>query len=429
MKLEKLLRDVPVLECHEDLETDITSIAYDSRKVRPGGLFVAVSGLTADGNRFIPMALEKGARAVVTAVKPKEDIPYVLVENERLALAKMACNFYGRPAEAMHIIGVTGTNGKTSVTLLLKSLLERTLGVKVGLVGTMGNLIGDEPIPSERTTPESLELQELFARMRDAGCSYVIMEVSSHAIALDRIGGIHYEAAAFTNLTEDHLDFHKTMDDYCDAKAELFRRCSKAVVNVDDPYAPRMLAAAACRGLENDCTRNISDKSTFEIVFLKGIFSGLGSFLIALCIGEPFPGLHTAAAALLLGFVAYGLSIFCYVRSQNTLGAAKTSAYYAIAPFIGTALSCIIWHDALTVQYFLALAVMLLGSVLVVLDTLQTEHTHSHTHTFTHTHDGVTHTHTITHSHPHLHGMHGESHQHRHTMHTLLRSHNSLQHR
>ena len=190
-----------------------------------------------------------------------------------------------------------------------------------------------------------------------------------------------------------------------------------------------VLAAAACWGLENNCTRNISDKSTFEIVFLKGIFSGLGSFLIALCIGEPFPGLHAAAAALLLGFVAYGLSIFCYVRSQNTLGAAKTSAYYAIAPFIGTALSCIIWHDALTVQYFLALAVMLLGSVLVVLDTLQTEHTHSHTHTFTHTHDGVTHTHTITHSHPHFHGMHGESHQHRHTMHTLLRSHNSLQHR
>ena len=193
--------------------------------------------------------------------------------------------------------------------------------------------------------------------------------------------------------------------------------------------APLVLAAAACWGLENNCTRNISDKSTFEIVFLKGIFSGLGSFLIALCIGEPFPGLHTAAAALLLGFVAYGLSIFCYVRSQNTLGAAKTSAYYAIAPFIGTALSCIIWHDALTVQYFLALAVMLLGSVLVVLDTLQMEHTHSHTHTFTHTHDGVTHTHTITHSHPHFHGMHGESHQHRHTMHTLLRSHNSLQHR
>ena len=132
-----------------------------------------------------------------------------------------------------------------------------------------------------------------------------------------------------------------------------------------------VLAAAACWGLENNCTRNISDKSTFEIVFLKGIFSGLGSCIIALCIGEPPPKLGAVAAALLLGFVAYGLSIFCYVRAQNALGAAKTSAYYAVAPFIGTALSCIIWRDALSVQYFLALAVMLAGSVLVVLDTLQ----------------------------------------------------------
>ena len=122
-----------------------------------------------------------------------------------------------------------------------------------------------------------------------------------------------------------------------------------------------VLAAAACWGLENNCTRNISDKSTFEIVFLKGIFSGLGSCIIALCIGEPLPKLGAVAAALLLGFVAYGLSIFCYVRAQNALGAAKTSAYYAVAPFIGTALSCIIWRDALSVQYFLALAVMIFG--------------------------------------------------------------------
>lgn len=189
-----------------------------------------------------------------------------------------------------------------------------------------------------------------------------------------------------------------------------------------------VLAAAACWGLENNCTRNISDKSTFEIVFLKGIFSGLGSFLIALCIGEPLPKLGAAAAALLLGFVAYGLSIFCYVRAQNALGAAKTSAYYAVAPFIGTALSCIIWHDALTIQYFLALAVMLAGSVLVVLDTLQTEHSHTHTHTFTHTHDGVTHTHTITHSHAHVHGADAAAHNHHHRMHTLLKQHEPIHH-
>lgn len=189
-----------------------------------------------------------------------------------------------------------------------------------------------------------------------------------------------------------------------------------------------VLAAAACWGLENNCTRNISDKSTFEIVFLKGIFSGLGSCIIALCIGEPLPKLGAVAAALLLGFVAYGLSIFCYVRAQNALGAAKTSAYYAVAPFIGTALSCIIWRDALSVQYFLALAVMLAGSVLVVLDTLQAEHTHPHTHTFTHTHDGVTHTHTITHSHAHVHGRSETEHSHHHRMHTLLKQHEQAHH-
>ena len=249
MKLEALLRDVPVLELHAEKNREITSIAYDSRKVQEGGLFAAISGFAADGNRFIPMAMEKGARVVVTATKPQEDIPYVLVKNDRLALAMMACNFYGRPAESMRVIGVTGTNGKTSVTLLLKSVLENVLGAKVGLVGTMGNLIGDEAIPSERTTPESLELQELFARMRDAGCSYVIMEVSSHAIALDRIGGIHYDAAAFTNLTEDHLDFHKTMEAYRDTKAELFSRCDKAVINIDDPYGPYMLEKAQCEVL------------------------------------------------------------------------------------------------------------------------------------------------------------------------------------
>ena len=249
MKLETLLRDVPILECHAEESMDITSIAYDSRKVQAGGLFAAISGFAADGNRFIPMAMEKGARVVVTATRPKEDIPYVLVENDRLALAKLACNFYGRPAESMRVIGVTGTNGKTSVTLLLKSVLEKVLGAKVGLVGTMGNLIGHEAIPSERTTPESLELQALFARMRDAGCGYVIMEVSSHAIALDRIGGIHYDAAAFTNLTEDHLDFHKTMEAYRDTKAELFSRCEKAVINIEDPYGPYMLEKARCKTL------------------------------------------------------------------------------------------------------------------------------------------------------------------------------------
>ena len=246
MKLKELLKDIPVLECTADPELDIQEIYYDSRKVTEGSLFVAISGFASDGNRFIPMAMSKGAAAVVTARKPEQEVPYVLVESDRLALALLGCNFYGHPAKSMTMIGVTGTNGKTSVTLLLKQVLEKCLGAKVGLIGTMENQIGSESIPTERTTPESFELQGLFARMRDAECSHVVMEVSSHAVTLERIGGTHFDVAAFTNLTEDHLDFHKTMDAYCDAKAELFRRCDRAVVNADDSYSERILAAAAC---------------------------------------------------------------------------------------------------------------------------------------------------------------------------------------
>ena len=246
MKLKELLQGIHVLESNVDFEMNIDAVAYDSRKVTEGSLFVAITGFASDGNRFIPMALEKGAAVVVTAKKPAQDVPYVLVESDRYALAMIGTNFYGHPAKSMTMIGVTGTNGKTAVTLLLKHVLEKTLGAKVGLIGTMENLVGDEVIPTERTTPESFELQGLFARMRDAGCTHVVMEVSSHALTLDRVGGVHFNVAAFTNLTEDHLDFHKTMEAYCDAKAELFGRCDRAVINADDPYAPNMMAKASC---------------------------------------------------------------------------------------------------------------------------------------------------------------------------------------
>ena len=244
MKLKDLLRGVCALESNVCPDTMIEAVCYDSRKVTPGSLFVAVTGFAADGNRFIPMALSKGAVAVVTAKKPEADIPYILVESDRLALAQLGANWYGHPAREMTMVGITGTNGKTSVTLLLKHVLEQVKGAKVGLIGTMENLVGDEVIPTDRTTPESFELQGLFRRMADAGCGYCVMEVSSHAITLDRVGGVHYDVAAFTNLSEDHLDFHKTMDAYCDAKAELFSRCGAAVINGDDAYAPRMLAKA-----------------------------------------------------------------------------------------------------------------------------------------------------------------------------------------
>ena len=240
MKLKELLQGIEVLKASANMETEITSVVYDSRKVVPGSLFVAVTGFVTDGNRYIPMALENGAVAVVTAVEPTEDVPYVLVPSDRLALALIGANFYGHPAESMQLIGITGTNGKTSSTLLLKHVLEVTRGAKVGLIGTMDNMIGHQSVPADRTTPESLDLQALFAQMRDAGCTHVIMEVSSHAIALERVGGVRFDVAAFTNLTEDHLDFHKTMENYCDTKAELFARSEKCVANRDDAWFDRM---------------------------------------------------------------------------------------------------------------------------------------------------------------------------------------------
>ena len=256
MKLKDLLSGIHVLETTANPELDITEIFYDSRKVTPGSLFVAITGFAADGNRFIPMAVEKGAAVVVTAKKPELDVPYVLVESDRLALAMLGINYFGAPAKGMTMIGITGTNGKTSSTLLLKQLLEKTQGAKVGLIGTMENLIGDVVIPTERTTPESFELQRLFAQMRDAGCTHVVMEVSSHAIALERVGGVHFQVAAFTNLTEDHLDFHKTMENYCDTKAMLFSRCDKAVLNCDDPWFARMTADCNCDLLTTAVTGN-----------------------------------------------------------------------------------------------------------------------------------------------------------------------------
>ena len=177
-----------------------------------------------------------------------------------------------------------------------------------------------------------------------------------------------------------------------------------------------VLLAATCWGLENNCTRKISSKSTYEIVILKGIFSGLGALIIGLIRREPFPAIGYIAAALLLGFVAYGLSIFLYVRVQSVLGAAKTSAYYAVAPFVGALLSFVILRERLSWLYFAALLVMLGGAALVVVDTLKRNHAHLHVHTFTHTHDGSTHTHTVAHTHDHNHYLSDENHGHYHTI-------------
>ena len=342
MKLKELLNGIPVLEWAADPELEIETVHYDSRKVTPGSLFVAVTGFASDGNRFIPMALGKGAVAVVTAKKPEQDIPYVLVESDRLALALLGCNFYGHPAKAMTMIGVTGTNGKTSTTLLLKQVLEKVLGAKVGLIGTMANMVGDEEIPTERTTPESFDLQALFGRMRSAGCSHVVMEVSSHAITLDRIGGTHFDIAAFTNLTEDHLDFHKTMDAYCDAKADLFRRCDKAVINADDSYSGRILEAAACPVL----TTSVTTETGLYAQNLELLSEGIS--FTAVCGEEtaevrlPIPGKFTVYNALTVLGIAKQLGISLADCAEALKTAQGVKGRVEVVPTPGTPYSVLI---------------------------------------------------------------------------------------
>ena len=247
MKLRELLNGLEFLSSNVDLDLEITDVSYDSRKTKAGDLFVAMIGFATDGHAYIEKAMAAGAAAVLCQNLPEGDVPYVQVADSRRVLAVVGANFYGHPAEAMTMVAVTGTNGKTSSTYLLKYVLEQVAGAKVGLIGTNQNMIGDEVIPTERTTPESFEVQKLFAQMRDAGCTHVVMEVSSHALYLDRVYGVPYAVGIFTNLTQDHLDFHETMEAYCDAKAILFRNCGIGVCNADDPWTERLLADATCK--------------------------------------------------------------------------------------------------------------------------------------------------------------------------------------
>lgn len=263
MKLQELLRGVAVKSSTAADDLEIREVRYDSRAVQAGDLFVAIRGFATDGHQYIGKAIEQGAVAVVCEEAPA-GVPAVVVENARQALAEIAANRFGHPADSMVMMGVTGTNGKTTTTYLVKHMLEDA-GHKVGLIGTNQNLIGDEVIETERTTPESYELHALFARMRDVGCTHVIMEVSSHSLVLDRVHGIRFAVGAFTNLTQDHLDFHKTMEEYRKAKAMLFAISDKGVINLDDDAAQAMLADAKCPCLTFSCEKDAADLTAKNI--------------------------------------------------------------------------------------------------------------------------------------------------------------------
>ena len=240
MNLETILQSVPTLQVAGPLNREITSICYDSRRAQPGSLFVALKGEKVDGSIFISQAVEKGAVAVLSeTIETLSRATVVVVKNTRPALADVAANFYQHPSKAMKIAGVTGTNGKTTTVFLLKHICDRAM-LRCGVIGTVRYEIGDRILPATRTTPESLDVQDLLWQMRSAGCKAAAMEVSSHALDQDRVRNVEFDAAIFTNLTQDHLDYHQSMEAYAEAKARLFsgllaqKKKSTAIFNVDD---------------------------------------------------------------------------------------------------------------------------------------------------------------------------------------------------
>lgn len=234
MKLRELLDGVALTRAQADQEVEITSISYDTREIENGALFVALPGTKHDGHDFIDQALERGAAAVLCQTPPDREGPWLAVADSRAALAQVSANWFGHPGREMTLLAVTGTNGKTTTTTLLKAVLEEALGAKVGLIGTNRNMVGTKELPAHRTTPESYELQALLRQMADEGCTHVVMEASSHALAQHRTGTLRFTAGVFTNLTRDHLDYHGTMEEYRRAKGLLFEQSDLAILNLDD---------------------------------------------------------------------------------------------------------------------------------------------------------------------------------------------------
>ncbi len=313
MKLSKLLSGTNLAAPNNDIE--ISSVAYDSRKVTQGSLFVCIKGFQTDGHKYIESAVKNGAVAIVLeddsntfgAIKIK-------TSDSRRALAVIGANFYSNPAQKLKIVGVTGTNGKTTTTTLVKHILEYN-GEKVGLIGTNCNQIGDKIIPTERTTPESLEIHELFAEMVKEGVTYVVMEVSSHSISLSRIYGIDFEVAVFTNLTQDHLDFHKTMENYKNAKKQLFNFCKNAVVNIDDAAGEEISKEFNCLTYSIDTPSDLQAKNIK--ISPRGVIFDAKTKVATLSIRYSTPGRFSVYNAL----AALGTALLLGIDKQKAIDA------------------------------------------------------------------------------------------------------------
>lgn len=254
MLISKMTKNIECKIIGEDC--DINLIEYDSRRVKPGNLFACINGTYLDGHQFAQAALDAGASALLVERELPYNVPQIIVSNTRKAMAEMAAELYEQPAKGITIIGITGTNGKTTTTYLLKSIFEAA-GYRVGVIGTIRNMVGNAIIPATHTTPESVELMHMFRIMRDAGVEIIIMEVSSQALDQHRVHGINFTIGGFTNLTQDHLDYHKTLENYLLAKRIMFENSSYAVINADDTSSHRMIEGL---GIEN-CSYGICNEN------------------------------------------------------------------------------------------------------------------------------------------------------------------------
>lgn len=272
MNLKQILKDINYTVLNGSDSTDIGKIEYDSRKIKPGDVFFCIQGFNMDGHKFIDSAVKNGAIAVVCERKINSipNCTIIQVDDTREALALSSANFYDHPAKKMKLIGLTGTNGKTTSTYLIKSILEQA-GYKVGLIGTIANYIGNKRIDTHRTTPESLELHGLFREMADEGTDYCIMEVSSHSLVLKRVFGINFAEAIFTNLTQDHLDFHKTFENYYAAKLILFKNSQNSIINIDDIYGRRVYDDAGNNRLTYSIDSNSDIKAENIVLHSRGV--------------------------------------------------------------------------------------------------------------------------------------------------------------
>ena len=307
MRLNQLLAGVALTERRAG-DVECSGICYDTRTMVPGCLFVALPGYKTDGHKYIAQALEQGAGGGLWQHPPEGEGPWLVTPEARAAPAAVSANWFGHPARDLTLLAVTGTNGKTTTTYLLKAMLEGVLGARVGLIGTNQNMVGEEVLPAHRTTPESYEVQQLLREMADAGCTHVVMEASSHALVLHRLDGLRFRAGIFTNLTQDHLDFHGTMEAYRDAKGLLFRQSDTAVLNLDDEagrYFARTVAVPRLtyseRRDEADLTaknlRLFPDRVEFEAVAAGAISR----------VRLPIPGGFTVYNAL--GVLTCGLAL------------------------------------------------------------------------------------------------------------------------